>query len=983
MTVHAPQPELPYHVDPGPGAGALPPRASERSDAPSLPLDGDWRFRWSPVLPDGTGGFELPDHDDGAWDRLAVPSHWQLHGYGAPAYLNADYPFPVDPPYVPDENPTGDYRRAFELPADWPDAAAARTVLRFDGVDSCFRAWLNGVELGHAKGSRLPTEFDATAALRPGRNVLAVRVHQWSAGSYLEDQDMWWLSGIFRPVRLLARPSGGIPDVEVRADYDHRTGTGTLLVTTPGASALVSVPELGITDLPTGTAHQVGPVEPWSAELPRRYRVEVHTPAERVTVHTGFRTVRIEDGLLKVNGRRILLRGVNRHEWHPDSGRALTEETMLADVLLMKRHNINAVRTSHYPPDPRFLELCDEYGLWVIDEGDLETHGFERLGWRGNPSDAPRWRPALLDRIRRAVERDKNRPSVILWSLGNESGTGANLAAMAEWVRERDPSRPVHYEGDRDCRYVDVYSLMYPRHGDVAAIGRRSEPQTADPAADAHRRALPFIMCEYAHAMGTGPGGLSEYQELFEAHERCQGGFVWEWIDHGIRRPAPSGGYYYAYGGDFGEEAHDGNFVADGLLYPDRTPSSGLLEYKKVIEPVRVEVDAGRRVVRVANRHDFRDTAHLAFSWSLATDGAEAAAGGLPVPVLAAGEEAEVPLPGLPEPAPSSAAAETWLTVSARLADDEPWAPAGHEVAWAQARLGAASPPPPPPVAGAPARPRRADGALRLGPGVFDPRTGVLRTLGDLDVTGPRLDVWRAPTDNDLGFWGERAADAWRAIGLHRLRHRTVAVGTSGPGLLVRTVVAPAATDLGFDVEYLWSADPAGDALRLEVAVRPRGAWPCPLPRVGVRMSLPERIDRVEWFGAGPHESYPDMRRSARVGLWSARVAELQAPCVRPQENGNRSDVRFARLTGPDGGGLLVRGEPAIHLAVRRWTSERLDAADHPFDLRASDRVWVNLDAALDGLGSASCGPEPLPQYRLTAAPRTFAVRLSPIGGRA
>ena len=535
-----------------------------------------------------------------------MPSHWQLHGYGAPAYTNVVYPFPVEAPHVPDENPTGDYLRRFDVPGEW---AGTDVVLRFEGVDSSLRAWLNGVELGVSMGSRLPAEFDVGPHLRAGEeNVLAVRVQQWSEGSYLEDQDMWWMSGIFRSVTLLARPVGALDDVFVHAGYDHTTGRGTLRVDTD-VPARVTVPELGI-DVASGESVEL-PVEPWSAELPRLYDAEVASAGERVRLRIGFRTVVVEDGLLKVNGRRILFRGVNRHEFDPDHGRAVPEEVMRRDVLLMKEHNINAVRTAHYPPHPRFLELCDELGLYVIDECDLETHGFFVLGWRGNPSDDPRWEEAMVDRMRRTVERDKNHASIVVWSLGNESGSGSNLSAMAAWARGRDPSRPLHYEHDWSCRDVDVYSRMYAPHEEVDAIGRGEEEPLEDAALDARRRGLPFILCEYAHAMGNGPGGLWEYQELFERYPRCQGGFVWEWIDHGLRQRLPDGTERFAYGGDFGEPLHDGPFVADGLLFPDRTPSPGLIEFKKVIEPVRITGEASAGRLSVANLHAFRDLSHL------------------------------------------------------------------------------------------------------------------------------------------------------------------------------------------------------------------------------------------------------------------------------------------------------------------------------------------------------------------------------------
>jgi beta-galactosidase len=933
------------------------------SDAPSLDLSGAWRFRLSPRA-DADDGFVDPSLDDRGWDTLAVPSHWQLHGHGAPAYTNVAYPFPVDPPHVPTENPTGDYRAGFRLPDGWD---AERTVLRFEGVDSWCRVWVNGRELGTSSGSRLPVEFDATAALAaPGEdNLLAVRVHQWSAASYLEDQDMWWLSGIFREVRVLARPAGAIEDWFVHAGYDAGTGAGTLRVDTD-VPARLTVPELGV-DAAAGETVHLEAVEPWSAESPRLYDGELASAGERVGLRIGFRTVEVRDGLLTVNGRPVLLRGVNRHEFHPDLGRAVGEDVMLADVLLMKRHNLNAVRTSHYPPHPRFLELCDQYGLYVVDECDLETHGFVQVGWRDNPSDDPRWRDALVDRMRRLVERDKNRPSVILWSLGNESGTGRNLAAMAGWARARDPSRPLHYEHDWSSPDVDVYSRMYPTHAEVDRIGRGDEEPLDDPALDARRRAMPLLLCEYAHAMGNGPGGLWEYQELFERHPRCQGGFVWEWIDHGLRAFTEDGREYFAYGGDFGEPLHDGNFVADGLLFPDRTPSPGLHELKKVVEPVRIGAGPSGGI-RVDNRYDVVDLSHLRFTWTLAAEGVEVASGPLEVPALRPGATTTVPLPDLP-----ATGTESWLTVQALLAADEPWAPAGHEVAWGQL-----------PVTPAPARravhsPRRPPGPAVVGPGRFDPDTGRLVRLGELQLEGPRLDLWRAPTDNDRGIHGEAVEPVWRQVGLHRVQHRIDDVTVEDGRLVVRTRVAPAATDLGIVAVYRWSEVPGG--LRVEVRTAPEGAWPCPLPRLGLRMAVPAALDQVAWFGRGPGEAYADTGRAARVGRFAATVAGLQTPYLRPQENGNRREVRWATLGDGRDTVLRLEGEPTFDLTVRPWTSEQLDQARHPTDLVAGDRLWVNLDHAQQGIGSASCGPGVLPAYRLDPAPASFAVRLLAVPG--
>ncbi len=965
-----------YLTSTAPSSGTLPPRAWFVSDAPRVSLDGTWRFRLSPDATTPESSVAPVDVDDSGWDEIAVPGHWQLQGdgrYGRPAYLNVSYPFPVDPPHVPTENPTGDHRLVFDGPADWPSGAA---VLRFDGVDSCIRVWLNGTELGWATGSRLPSEFDVSAVLRPGeRNVLAVRVHQWSAASYLEDQDMWWLSGIFRSVTLLCLPDGGVRDFTVRAGYSAAQGSGELLVECAAPGARVVVPELGV-DKPVGQLVRLPRVEPWSAEVPRLYDGELVTATERVPLRIGFRTVSVEDGVLRVNGRRLLLSGVNRHEFSPDTGRTVGEDLMRLDLELMKQNNINAVRTSHYPPHPRFLELCDEYGLYVVDECDLETHGFEQVGWRGNPTDDPAWADALVDRMRRTVHRDRNRPSVVMWSLGNESGTGRNLALMAAEARRLDPTRPLHYEGDWASPDVDVYSRMYADHAETEAIGRREEVPLADAALDARRRAMPFVLCEYGHAMGTGPGGLREYQDLFESYQRCQGGFIWEWIDHGLRTRTAEGVEYFGYGGDFGEVLHDGPFVADGMLFADRRPSPGLAQYKKVIEPVRIDGDAAGSTLRVSNRHLFRDTAHLRFLWTLDVEGVAVAEGELDVAPVPAGSEATLPLPQLPP----FGAGETWLTVRAVLAAEEAWAPTGHEVAWGQVRLHEVAVPavvPPPDT-----HPHVEADGFTLGPARFS-ALGQLVELGGLALVPPRLDVWRAPTDNDRAYHGKSMEALWRAAGLHRVQHRVDDVEVVESALVVRGRVAPAATDRGLRVEYRWSLV-EGDGVLLRLTVEPEGPWDMPLPRLGLRLGVPATLDSVEWFGAGPGESYSDLRDAARVGRFALGVDAMQAPNARPQENGNRADVRWALLTSSgDGSGLRVEGVPTFELSARRWTTEALDAAEHPFELAADpEHVWVNLDLGQNGIGTASCGPGVLPVHRLEAEPTELSVVLRPVPAR-
>ncbi|WP_229776907.1 glycoside hydrolase family 2 TIM barrel-domain containing protein, partial [Alicyclobacillus cellulosilyticus] len=678
-------------------------------------LNGMWKFHYAAAPAYVPAAFAEPGFDASDWADLPVPSHWQLHGYGRPHYTNVIYPFPVDPPRVPSDNPTGCYRRTFILPESW---AGDVIHLRFEGVDSAFHVFVNGQLAGYSQGSRLPSEFDITELVHPGENVIAVAVYQWSDGSYLEDQDMWWLSGIFRDVYLLRRPHLHLWDWFAQPSLDAAYRDGTLAVTAKvrnqgrtqvsgarlhGRLLDASGQEVaaGVSEVPAAGPGQEAAAalslvvrEPrkWSAEDPYLYHLVLTLEAdgqvlEVVAGRVGFRQIELKGGQLLVNGVPILFRGVNRHEFHPDFGRAVPYEAMVADIRLMKQHNINAVRTSHYPDDPRWYDLCDEYGLYVIDEADLETHGFHPLGAWNRLSDDPAWEAAYVDRMERMVHRDKNHPCVILWSLGNESGYGRNHEAMAACARAIDPTRLIHYEGDREAKTADVVSTMYTSVPELRQLGERTDIPK------------PHILCEYAHAMGNGPGGLREYWEAFYQYPRLQGGFVWEWCDHGIRTRTPDGREYFAYGGDFGDEPNDGNFVIDGLVFPDRVPSPGLIEYKKVIEPVHVTpVDLAAGVIRVHNRYDFLSLDHLVMVWSIEAEGRVVQSGTAALPHIPAGVSAEVRLPyrwpaaAVPGCAqPGGAQGEHWLHVRFLLAAATPWADAGHEVAWAQLALPAAA----------------------------------------------------------------------------------------------------------------------------------------------------------------------------------------------------------------------------------------------------------------------------------------------------
>ena len=971
-----------------PSHGCRPPRSQgARHSRRTMSLSGSWRFRLSPTAA-GTG--PVPSGDTERWDEIDVPGHWVLQGYGEPLYTNTAYPFPIDPPRVPDENPTGDYVRSFEVPAEWHRDGA---TLLFQGADSAARVWLNGVEVGWWTGSRLPAELDVSELLREGTNTLAVRVYRWSAGSYLEDQDMWWLPGLFRDVLLVE--GRAIDDVHVHAGYDHDTGEGILRVDVTdraGAAleAILDLPELGLGGLSSAVEHRIAGVAPWSAESPALYDLLIRAAGEEAEQRIGFRTVAIVDGVLQVNGTPIRMRGVNRHEQHWERGRSLTYDDMLTDVLLMKQHNINAVRTAHYPPHPDFLSLCDTYGLWVVEEGDIETHGFIYAGWEGNPPADEAWTPALLERTARMVERDKNHPSVIVWSLANESEGGAGFDAIEAWIRDRDPSRPIHYERDRTYHNSDFYSVMYPSLEDVAAIGRREEETPEVLAEDAEgerrRRALPFLLCEFAHAQGNGPGSLADYEEIFAGSDRFCGAFVWEWIDHGYRATTPEGQTYVRHGGDIDYQPNGQRYCHDGLLFADRTPSPGLLEYAKVNEPVRIEVSGA--VVEVTSRYQIRDTSHLAYGWRLERDGIAIADGDLAVPVLAAGESARVEVV-LPEP--GDGAGELWLTVVARLAHDQSWATAGHQVAWGQGLLDGGAPPL---GAGTPDRIGqvcRVEDTITAGPLVLDAGTGAVRSLGGLPLGDLQLDVWRAPTENDHGQGAlNNTTKVWRAVGLDRMLHRVDGVDVGEGGVVtVRGRTAPATQPFALETAFTW--EPLSEeSVRLTVDVTPTGSWhdtpyghhDAVLPRLGVRLRLPAGLGQLTWFGLGPGEAYVDSRTAVQAGRWSLPVPELATEYPFPQENGNRHQVRWAELTGDGLPGLRVDAASPIDVSVRRCTNHDLDRALKPYEVPVRDATFLHLDHAVRGLGSSSVGPALPTRYEIPIEHTRYTVVLTAIEPR-
>ncbi|MGG4032930.1 glycoside hydrolase family 2 TIM barrel-domain containing protein [Paenibacillus cisolokensis] len=997
--------------------------AGDRTRSPHfMLLNGSWKFHYAPGPADAPERFWEEPFEAEGWDDIPVPSNWQLLGYGTPLYSSSKYPFPVDPPYVPKPNPTGSYRRAFDLPDSWSDRVV---LLAFDGVDAAFHVWVNGQEAGFGQGSHNRMEFDVTALVRPGRNTVAVRVYQWSTGSYLEDQDKWRMSGIFRDVWLVAVPRVHMRDVRIRTRLgaSYREGTLELLVhlrnasDRPAGACALRAELLGpsletaaegrfVPDAAPGPRSETavlaelavsGP-ELWSAERPALYTLllsvvdENGRTAEVQRYAVGFRDVRTADGKLLVNGRPIVIRGVNRNEFDPELGHVPTLELMVKDIELMKRHNINAVRCSHYPNDERWLDLCDRYGLYVIDEADLETHGCVFLGdisrWIDNPDEKtihesrlardPDWREAFLDRMIRLVERDKNHPSVIVWSLGNESGYGANHDAMAAWTREADPTRPIHYERARDAAVVDIVSSMYPSVEMLSAEGEKAEDKR------------PYLMVEFGHAMGNALGNQKEYWDTVYRYPRLCGGLIWEWTDLAIRRRREDGSFAYAYGGDFGDEPNSGHFCVDGLLFPDRSVKPALLEFKKAIEPVAVHpVDPERGTVRIANRYDTVTTEHLAIRWRVYRDGEAVEEGGLPTLAIPPGGEEIVAVPYRTRAAEPGA--EYWLHISFTLREPAIWAPAGHEVAWTDIPLPNAAPPLPAVRVGTmPILGLKEDGrAIGIAGDrfalTFDKMAGEIAAWtfdGEpLLAAGPRIHLWRAPVDNDV-----RMAKRWREAGYPELQPYVRSVRTysacEGKAVRIRSegVLGVKGVPPLFAFAQAYTVYGSGD-VAIETRLRPARDGLPPLPRAGLRFRMPERFGRFSWFGRGPHECYADRKESGKLGLYEGAVAEQFVPYIKPQENGSKADVRWAVLSAPDDVGLFIAGAaaPLGQVGALPYTAEALGAAKHLEELAPAGFVEVSVDMKQSGLGNHSCGYAPtLDRYLLPPEPIRFAVRLKP-----
>ncbi len=956
----------------------------ERAASPYFcSLNGSWDFQLLPGphhLPEDLSSFE-------DFTSIRVPGCWQMQGFGQNQYTNIRYPFPYDPPHVPDNTPVGFYRRYFDLPEAFE---GRQTRLRFEGVDSCYYAYVNGQLAGFSKVPHMPAEFDVSAMVKAKGNELIVLVFQWSDGSYLEDQDKWRQSGIFRDVMLLSFGKAAILDIRADAtlDDDMSTGLLSLQIKAQGAKAVQvelldgkdSLVKQSVT-VSRGSAnfkYSLPEVRRWTAETPELYDLLVSIDGQVEHLRLGFRRVDIKKGVLYVNGVAVKLKGVNRHDTHTLLGSFTPVESMLEDVLLMKRHNINCVRTAHYPNDPRLYDLCDRYGLYVIDEADLECHGVVFIRDYELIAEDPTWEKQFIDRGLRMVERDYNHPSIIIWSLGNEAGYGINHDKMAQAIRQVDTSRPIHYERDEFAQSSDMYSRMYTSVPDCEQIVKKKDDK-------------PFILCEYAHAMGQGPGNLEDYWQLIYRYPRFMGGCVWELIDHGITTPAPDGsGNYWAYGGDFGEYPHDSNFCVDALCYPDRSPHTGMTEYAHVLRPARAQLrDEAQGRISIRNMLNFADLSSYRLTWQVRHQGQVYAQGEKDIRCKP-GQSTSLQLPLGSYPQGST------LDLSFALKQATVWAPMGFVVARDQLRLGQAKIRRP-----AVARALRYEAQGRQitvysGQDIYRfarDQAGLysVQSQGTELLSAPlSLNLWRAPTDNDR--LGSDVAKRWATYGLDRLQARVTGfeVKEDGDGLLVSiesTHSAPVYRPIVKLSQAFRFGKSGGVALELtytpfaygDDSLKQPKQLEFYLPRFGMRFQMPRAFDQLCWHGRGPHESYPDKKTGALIDLYRRSVADTHEPYVYPQENGSHADTRFVAVFDAAGKGLLIAGDD-FSFSAHHYSQEALTAAKHTYELKDAELTEVCIDGAMGPLGSNSCGPEPLVEDRLYFnEPRSYRFWLCPI----
>ena len=970
-----------------------------------ISLNGDWFFKFLDKPAETPKDFYKVDYDHKNWDKLGVPSNWQIKGYGRPIYTNVKHPFPADPPRVPhDANETGLYRLEFDIPSAWD---GQEIFLHFAGVQSAMYVWVNGQDVGYSQDSMLPAEFDITEYVKPGENILAAKVIRWSDGSYLEDQDFWRLSGIYRDVYIVARPKVYLRDFQIVTELDDQYQDATLKIdfdisnkmekNIAGHSItikfeghdIVWIERMHVSQIvksanvPVVFSKKIKNPKKWSAEIPNLYTLTFElldtdgNGLEAICQKIGFRRVEIKNGQLLVNGKAPYFKGVNRHEVQPDAGRVVSEETMIKDILLMKQHNINAVRTSHYPNQTRWYELCDEYGIYVIDEANIESHEL----WADRKiylDDKPEWQEAFVTRGTAMVERDKNHASVILWSMGNETGYGKAFDVMYEAMKAIDPTRPIHYESRtpayiKDLSKYDIISTMYPTLDEIVVLAEK------DPS-------RPVIICEYAHAMGNSNGNLKKYWDMFESHPRMQGAFIWDFIDQGLIKKTKDGREFFSYGGDYGDTPNDLNFCINGTVNPDRTPQPAMQDIKKIFQFVKIKaIDLYAGVIAIENTYDFRSLDFIQAEWQLVT----------PFEIVKSGVIENLDIPAGdgkifvlgPFEAPLNSGNDFYLNISLKLKKNEAWAQKGYELAWEQFVY-----------------PTKKEKARRLKNGNVSVQTAgstLNLTAGGLDATfdkqigtfsslklngyemlerGAVVNLWRAPTDNDDGGGNNSFGAQWRRDGLDRLAFKTTKVDVvesdTNVQILVDGSLVANRTNIPLTTTYVVTG--TGEIIVFNKVDIPDGIKT--VPRIGTEWLLNKELDQVQWYGRGPQENYVDRKDGSRFGLFDSAVKDLYFPYVKPQENGNRTDVYWMAITNAKKVGLLVRGTPTFEFSATFYSLENITQSKHTTDIEDAPFTTLNIDYQQAGLGGDdSWNPRTHPEFQLRPGTYQFTYQIEPI----
>lgn len=935
-----------------------------------ISLNGEWDFKYVDAPELSPEGFEQSGACEG-WDKIDVPSVWQLRGYDKMHYTDVLYPFPVNPPHVPDENPTGIYKKTVVLDEQWMEKD---TVLKFHGVDSAFDVWVNGKHVGFGKVSRLPSEFDITGFVKTGENDITVRVYKWSDGTYLEDQDMWWLSGIYRDVELINEEKNAVLDLRVNGTLDdsYKNGFFTAGITMKQAGTnlgwklsykgkTVLEGELVSEGKDICIEAEIPEVHTWTAETPELYEFTVMTENQEVTVRCGFRKIEIKDKNFRVNNQVILLNGVNHHDYNPREGRRVTREQMESDIRLMKQYNINAVRCSHYPANEYFYDLCDEYGLYVINEADLECHGFEWVENYTWITDDETWKDAYVDRSVRMVKRDRNHPSIIMWSMGNESAFGCNFRSAAEAIRELDDTRLVHYEGDFEAEVTDVYSTMYTR---LKGLKEIAEYQI--------KGDKPHVMCEYGHAMGNGPGGLKAYQDMYRKYKRLQGGFLWEWYDHGIYTEEKDK-KYYKYGGNYGDFPTNGNFCIDGILMPDRTPSPGMEEYKQIIAPVEITaVEGSMNKLQIRNYYDFLNLDTTTLYWEVKAEDQTIQDGIVEGLSVAPHEGKIITLPITAFELQENT--DYYLNLTVCQKEERNYAPAGYEIKKVQIPMQIRKD-------GFSVRETADKLQVTEGQGVltvensrvtakFSTVFGKLISFGkdgkEYLTEGPRMNVYRATIDNDMykkedwmnKYFIQKPVEETEYVSCLKEDDKVI--------VQIGTFFSCYNQSWGFECDYTYTVYSCGQ-MKVEIqgkAVQRGKLEPAFLPRIGVIMKGNKNFQKAMWYGMGPGESYVDSKAASIMGIYENTVDGMMTDYVFPQENGHHEQVKWFRI-GDGKDGLLCKMEEKLGLNLANYTDESLEKAQHPFEIEKADDVIIHLDYRQSGLGSNSCGEEQLEENKV------------------